>query len=449
MMRETKCLFVEVASKEIRFLYWEKGFWNKSSRFSFQSIPYECNVPDEDNKRDLRSLIEILKNYRLNVCGKKRLQVYLLIPFQNGLIRESRLPWVIKNDRDSAVKYYLQHEIPGLADDLVYNYQVIEEKEKQYLNIRVIAARKDVISLYADCVKQAGYELRGIEYSVSAVGEILNFQSEKRILCLQELKENRIQLVYYKNSHPEVIREMVINQYDITKYHIYLGLRDYEIPLDLIITDNGDQAEAISNAFIEAGLVKNKISTLSSDPTDDDEVKKYGFPSYALFGEMYRVQDKKNINFFKSFMHSTKIKAMTMLMGGFLVVLIMMGSLLWYPQFLDYLHIQQEITTLQNDYKNLQNEESMATLTEWKKAQEITRINIAQIQKLVMTFEDDVNVTRLDYKQNTLYLWAECTDELSITKTIGNLLIEGWKEPVLVDYRYGKQKTTFCLSVKR
>ncbi len=447
MLNIAKQLLIEVTVQEIRFLYWERGLWGKST-ISFQSFPYEAGGSEINILKDKSTFEKILKDYRLNTFDQTKMSVRLLIPFQNGLIRDFRLPWITKRERDSAVRYYLQHEVPVLADELIYDYQVIEEKEREYLNIKVIAARKDVIAAYAQCLEQAGYVLRSVEYSVSALGEILGSRSEeKRILCLQGLGENKIQLVLYKEDLPEVIRELSIEQDDVPKYQIFLGLQDYELPVDLIITDGSASADKVSGLLLKSGLAKEQLKIVNRGLTLASEFKDE-FRTYALLGELNRVKGKKNIDFYSSFLHPLKVKTIAFLLGVFLLVFLLAASLLWYPRTSEYWHIQKEIVYLQDEINKLEVQEDKLAWYEYKRNQKIVYLNLGRIQKTLEQVADDMTLIRLNYKQSTLYIWAECTDNTSIIKMIGILTAEGWREPVLVDYKYQQENISFCLNVK-
>lgn len=448
MIRKTKQLSIEVTAREVRFLLWEKNFWRNPAKVSYLSIPFKQKAEETDNRFDFKEFVEIIREYRVDYLGGKKVPVYLLIPFHNGLIREFKLPWMRRSDRDSAVKYYLQYEIPGLADELVYYYQIIEEKQSEYLTIRVNAVRKDFINAYADCIKQAGYNLKGIEYSVTAFGEILESQAEKRILSLHELKENTVQFVLYKDAVPELIREFNVSQDDINKYQIYLGL-DEQIPIDGIITDSSVQAERIAKVLIDDGLALEKVEISHTQLSKMISSESKSIGAAALIGKIQKLGKKNNRDFYHSFLRLIKVKMAFFGLSLVLVSIMIMGSLVWYPLFTDYIDSQKEIESLEERYRYLQDEQKEDVLTNWKEAQEQSQVDLGKIQKGITNLRDDVSLTRLDYKQGTLYLWAECHEESSITKLIGNLVSDGWKVPLLVDYKYKKDKINFCLSVKR
>lgn len=447
MLRKPKLLIIEAGDQEFRFLCLEKGLWGKFSYASYHSYPYKAVTVQRSDSPDKKAILEILENYRSDSACRMRLPVYLLIPFKKGLVREFKLPWINTKERDSAIHYYLQHEVPILADELVYDYQVTAEKEKDYLHIRVTAARKDIIEAYGECFKQAGYELKGIEYAISALGEVLKKQSPDRILCIQDHKENRTQMVLYKNGLPQVIRDFSQEQYDLTKYHINLEIEGHEFPIEQIITDGSVQAEKAACLFLDSGLVKKRI-TLAEPNLDSElmnEIAGKGFKAYALLGELLRIQDGNNIDFSKFVQRKSKVKALTAILGLFVIINILFGVVCWYPETIKLFNIQTEAASLESDLNKIETEKEQVR----RKLAGSRTDAVQDLKKIQQALEQaaGITVTRLNYKEGKLYLWAQCSDSSAITKFIGKLTAEGWRSPVLIDYHYQKQKITFTISV--
>ena len=213
-------LWIEISDQQVRFLLRKRRLGKKSSDLLYQSVLYEQEDFLEESKPDFARLEKILKNYRKSIPGNKKIAVYLLLPFQNGLIRRFTLPWIRKRDRDSAIKYHMQYEIPFLAEELVFAYEVIDEKDGEYLNVQVSASKRDGIELYAECLAKAGFVLKGVEYSVWAMGEIFKAESFTKILCLRRYNKQTIELILYKGSVPEVIRKVRVGQADTVKYNV-------------------------------------------------------------------------------------------------------------------------------------------------------------------------------------------------------------------------------------
>jgi len=419
-------LHVEIVYGQVRFLRQKKKIGEEGLMPAWESVPWETGEP-EDTAAEA-SLTALLRDYREKNWGRRKIPVYLLIPFRNGLIREFRLPWLPKRERDSAVFYYIRHELPVLNEDFFFDYQIAEDADKQFLDVRLTSIRQDTVKAYAKCFAQAGYDLRGIEYSVSALGEKLS--SDAKVMLFQAIAENRIQMVLYRDRVPQVIREFETDQPDMVKYHISLVLKAQEGPLDYVVTDGSIRADHA------AALITN-----NSDPVD--------ISALALLGGISRIKSKRNYNLYKTILRPIKVKTFLGCAVLSLTLALVLGMAVWYPSFTEYLLIEKEINTLQDQVHEIKASPYLLNWREWTTEQELSGESLEQIRKAVAILDHDLTLNRLNYQQGTLTLWLECRNNSLITTLIGKLIDQGWKEPVLLDYQYKNQKTTFCLSVKK
>jgi len=426
-------IIMEIAPREVRLLYRENSYWKTTLVFSYEN---------ED-------LINQLKRHRQKALGKCRVPVYLLIPFENGLIRELRLPWINQKERDYALKYYIQQEIPILLEDFVYDYQITEDVRKEYLHIRLTAVQKDRITAYAQVVEQAGFRLKGVGYSISAMGEGLALDPGKTAVFLQKIEDNRIQMIVYQRKYPKMIREIEMPTADIEKSHIYLALNGYAVPHAYVFTDETIQAEMIAHFLVESGLVieHKKSNTIVKNDTDNPENMQYW--EVALYGERQRVKHKNNNNLYASFLRPQKMKWVIGCMVGILVMLIVYGGAIWYPDYTHETQLQREVSVLQQRISNLDDGIEKTTWDTWEKEWIASQANLEKIRKTSLSLEEGIIFTRINYKSDTLYLWLECQENSKITTLLGKLTAEGWKDPSLLDYKYTPDKITVYLSVKR
>lgn len=452
MIGRERFLIIETALQEIRVFYWESGLWGRPPK-----ICYQCNHCQPQGHQDGSSLpgqselTAALKNMPGPVA-KKKLPVYLLIPFEMGLIREFMLPWIPKRERDAAVHYAIQHEVPGIADELFYAYQAVEEDGRGPLKIRVIAARRDLIQAYADWIHQAGYTVRGIEYSISAFGSILptNYGREgsSKTLWIQKA-DSRIQMVLYKDNFPAGFREFKLGQGDYSKAYLYLGLNDEEFPVDRVGTDGSDQAEQIALALLKPGRAKKRLEIMNPQLSSFTEFTPAGSSAYALLGELQRVRRQKTINFFLSLERPKKMKLAAALLGVLLSIFLVAGSLIWYPRITESRQIQKQMDLLHQRITYLETVEEQSRWTEFKVNQAISSEDLERIQKFLEQNPGEITLTRLNLKQGIAQIWGESRDNASLSRMIGILTAEGWRDPVLVDYSYQSGKITFSLRMKK
>jgi type IV pilus assembly protein PilM len=453
-------LILEIDAQEIRFLYRSKHLGNRASEIVISSFPRETFSGSEGSDAE-ENLKMALDEYRQKDCqgrfGQRKFQekvpVYLLLPFQNGLIREFCIPWVVPKYRDKTVHFWLEQEVPVPIGELCYEYMVLDEKKDEYLRISVIGVRKTTLKLYARCLQQTGYELCGAEYTVQAFGEILAPLKEKRILCLFKLDDQNIQAVQYRNGLPEVIRVIPGSEPEIPKYQIYTALKDCTIPFNIIVTDGSAKASQIADRLLDSGEAES-VRTLESfdqklaSSKFSADSRSRDFYHLALLAGRQRVKEKKNCNFGRVFLRPAKLKTCLLFLTVFFGIIFGMGCY-DYPRFNDISEHQIEIAALQGQVDELNKERENQIWSEWERNRSDTFGDLTMIQKSLASLDSSIRLNRLSYRQNTLYLYAECSDNLNITKLIGLLTEEGWREPELTDYSYRDQTISFCLRVER
>jgi type IV pilus assembly protein PilM len=200
-MNKRYLLFIEIDLHEIRFLMEKRSLGKKSSELIYQNVPWP-----EGN-----ALEDILRAYRRLFPEKKKIAAFLLIPFENSIIREYRLPWMPKRQRDSAVRYFLQHEIPYITEEFVWRYQVTGEKTGESISIQVTACRKETVRFYSQILLKTGYTLKGMEYSPWALGGIFCREAAAAAaatICLAKSGKDALQFTLYKGRIPQLIRKI-------------------------------------------------------------------------------------------------------------------------------------------------------------------------------------------------------------------------------------------------
>ncbi len=445
MLDERKSVFIEVSSKEVRFLYWEKIFWSKNAKLNFYTFP----LNSQDNRKNKDELIEVLTDFRKRYLGNKKISTYLLIPLQMGLIREFKLPWIPKKNRESAVGYYIEHEIPVPSGELVYYCQELEEKENEYLKVRVSAARRENISKYAGYLTNAGYRLEGVEYAVNCVGKVLDILGDKRVLVLQEIEEGRVQLALYKGSMLEVIKEVDSGERDISKIMFSLRWQDGELPIDMVLSDGSMEADKQASLLLKSGSVKHYERIPIYDDDQLDILKLQGVKAYATCGYLLKIKNGEQTNLYSTFLLPLKLKTLALMGGLFIAIILLLGTMIWYPLYADYLNSQTTITDFQTKFAKLESEQGQDIIVEWRKLQDKSYQDLEQLHEVLNYVDKEVTLVRLNYRQDTLYLWAEGTDNRSITKLTDKLMADDWRDPQLINYKYYQDNISFCLSFNR
>jgi hypothetical protein len=433
-------VWIEIGKDEVGFLYTARKKWGSPGAYAYASVP--CTKAGEGT-----GLTAILRNFRRENFGRGPVGAYLLIPLANGLIREIRLPWIGKRKRDAGVRYYIMNNLPVLPQDFSYDYFVAEDEKREFLQVKLAAVRKEIISAYARSLQEAGYLLLGTEYTLLAIGEL--FAGAKTVVFLEGLADNKVQFCLYQGKSLQALSEIDLKQYDQARYHLYLAVKELENPPDWVLTDQSAQAKTVAGLLMDSGLAKEHTDTACFFPEKQRPVPGQGFAAQVLWGGKQRVRQKKAINLSGIFLRPIKVKLMILVLSIALAVVAFAGALVWYPLWQQHSRMQQEVGILQNQVQNRQNDQDTALGSDWKKEQVKAAADLERVGTVLTLPGPGLDITRLDYKQNTLYLWLECREASVLPAFVGGLTAAGWKEPAILDYKFTAEKTEVCFSVKR
>ncbi|NLM20956.1 MAG: hypothetical protein GX207_04320 [Peptococcaceae bacterium] len=454
-MNKRNLLFIEITAYEIRFLKIKQHLGSKLPSLAFQSIPLLSDnnpSPEEGYSGILQvspaRLGQVLREYRQNVVGNQKISAYLLLPFEKGLMREYKLPWIKKRDRASAIEYCLKHEMPYLVDELVFKYRVIEERVGQDLRIQVTACRRDVVKFYTQCFAKAGYVLKSIEYSAWALGEFLNVPDSATLLCLRKANLNEAELILYQGTVPLAIREIRIRQGKYSAPNVFFNPQDLGVPVDFLLTDGSYESKEAANLLKDLGLIgQAKIFTPATAPME--ELFLEGLATYTLLGARQRVQAQKNYNFIAE-NNSKRFKIITLMAAACLILLLSAAGRVLLGQYSDYHELQADITHLSELCEQQEDHNNYAQLEEWNKIKATSLKDLQRIHHVMGETADikgQLTVTRWNYQPGKLIIYARCSHNDEIMLLMNKLALSGWEKPVLESYHGQKGSIAFTLSI--
>lgn len=138
-------------------------------------------------------LVEVLKEVRKEIKGEKISTKYAVcsLPEEEAFLRVIQLPPNIKTeDIGKMLKYELESYIPLPAEELYYDFQVLEGRKAlvqlQRTNVLVAAMPKKIVDVYVSAFKKADIQpcFLEIESQATARALIKNFQSSQPVIIL-------------------------------------------------------------------------------------------------------------------------------------------------------------------------------------------------------------------------------------------------------------------------
>ena len=118
------------------------------------------------------TLAESLKEL-WGLTGLKEKSVILGIANQKVIVRPIELPYMEKEELDSALRFQVQEFIPIPIEDAILDFDIIEEfmtaEEERMLTVLLVAAHKEMIAGFLDVLRSAGLTAAAIDLKAFAL----------------------------------------------------------------------------------------------------------------------------------------------------------------------------------------------------------------------------------------------------------------------------------------
>ncbi|MBW2284061.1 MAG: pilus assembly protein PilM [Deltaproteobacteria bacterium] len=158
-------LGIDIGDSALRVVYLKAAL--REIRVSAHAVyPVDRELPVEEG---LKAAGENLKAF----IDKNRVtagNVFVGIPRRLAIVRDMELPFAAKENLREAVGYEMEKYVPFSADDVYFDFQIIEEnKADNRLIILLTLVKKEAMSPYAELGGLLGTGISGIEISSTAV----------------------------------------------------------------------------------------------------------------------------------------------------------------------------------------------------------------------------------------------------------------------------------------
>ena len=177
-------------------------FGSKGEQIFFD-IFGEVEIPEglikEGEIMDENGLIDVLKK-NLNKDCKKMFSYFLAVslPEEKSFLRLIQLPKVKSEEVANAVRWEIESNIPLPAEDLTYDYEVIEplEDHLNHLDVVITAFPKSIVESYLRVLKGAGLKIFCLELESQAiVRSVVPKLRQKRAIILVDMGRSRTSLI--------------------------------------------------------------------------------------------------------------------------------------------------------------------------------------------------------------------------------------------------------------
>src|SRR4030042_6220257 len=182
------------------------------------------------------TLAESLKEL-WGMTGIKERSVILGISNQKVIVRPIELPYMEKEELETALRFQVQEFIPIPIEDAILDFDIIEEfmtaDEERMLTVLLVAAHKDMIQSFIEVLRSAGLSTKAIDLKAFALPrslmprEVLQAGYEEgEAVCLINVGSGITNVTILKDNIPRFARFLLRGGDDFT--HTIMSRMDME-----------------------------------------------------------------------------------------------------------------------------------------------------------------------------------------------------------------------------
>lgn len=198
------------------------------------------NIPEgvvrDGEVEDGVTLAEALKEL-WGMTGIKERSVILGIANQKVIVRPVELPYMEREELDSAIRFQVQEFIPIPVEDALLDFDIIEEfmtaEEERMLTVLLVAAHKDMVQSFIEVLRSAGLTPAAVDLKAFALPRSLiplaalqGGYGEAAAVCLINVGAGLTNITILKENIPRFARfllrggddfvEVIANRMDMT-----------------------------------------------------------------------------------------------------------------------------------------------------------------------------------------------------------------------------------------
>lgn len=161
------------------------------------------------------------------MTGIKERSVILGIANQKVIVRPIEIPYMEKEELETALRFQVQEFIPIPIEDAILDFDIIEEfmtaDEERMLTVLLVAAHKDMIQSFMEVLRSAGLSTSAIDLKAFAMPRSLinknNAQAyeETEAICLINVGAGITNIAILKDNIPRFARFLLRGGDDFTR----------------------------------------------------------------------------------------------------------------------------------------------------------------------------------------------------------------------------------------
>jgi type IV pilus assembly protein PilM len=161
--------------------------------------------------------------------------VLLGVSNQGVLVRFANFPKVDEAKQDQMIRMQAQDFLPLPLSSAVLDYAIISKDEAEQLEVLLVAARKEMISLFVSTFSATGWKLKDIDVSTLVLSRVLPPKAFRETVAVVDMAYGQTGFMINAEGNPRLVRLLPVQFKDIAK------VKNCEIADILECTYTGDE----------------------------------------------------------------------------------------------------------------------------------------------------------------------------------------------------------------
>ena len=175
---------------------------DKMDLYSYGREDIEEGVIKNGEILDRKKVIEVIRKSLEGAKPKpiKSKFVVYSIPESKGFIRVIKIPFTEEKNIEQAIRYEAEQLFPIDISESYVDWQVINEKDKKFLEVIVAVVPKIFVDAYSSIIKEIGLKPVAAEIeSIAITRSLINKKQSERPILVIDLGKDRTSFIIFKN----------------------------------------------------------------------------------------------------------------------------------------------------------------------------------------------------------------------------------------------------------
>lgn len=232
---------------------------------SWGEVKLEPGIVESGTVKSEKSLAEALMSIKKQLGGVRL--AHAALPEEGAFVFSMRVPSTKKQEIESMIEFELVGRVPVPVQQMVYDYDIIEEQAAGGVEIGVVAFARDIVEAYVHAFDLAGITLLSMEVEARSIARAVSSQDGRDpVTLLVDSGKSRTGFAILKRGFPIFTSTVDVGGKDLTRVVV----------------------ETLNVSEDEAQIFKNEVGLIPKDPERKKATEALEKVAQTLGGEIER-----------------------------------------------------------------------------------------------------------------------------------------------------------------